>query len=213
VTPNPRDEDLSFYLAALDGLGEPPAPAMPAIRLARAIRRLAAAALASQAPGAVLESVQQAVTELAVRMETFDRGSGGRWGLAIAGPAGRYLCHPTYGPANPFATPISVEFTDGEVTGRASYGVTAEGRFGQVHGAILTAGVVGLASLTAVSNGRRGSLQSLDIRYLAPAPVDAELVYRVRIDEAADDFTRVLARVRHADADLLEAVAVLGRAH
>jgi hypothetical protein len=213
VTPNPRDEDLSFYLAALDGLGEPPAPAMPAIRLARAIRRLAAAALASQAPGAVLESVQQAVTELAVRMETFDRGSGGRWGLAIAGPAGRYLCHPTYGPANPFATPISVEFTDGEVTGRASYGVTAEGRFGQVHGAILTAGVVGLASLTAVSNGRRGSLQSLDIRYLAPAPVDAELVYRVRIDEAADDFTRVWARVRHADADLLEAVAVLGRAH
>jgi hypothetical protein len=202
-------EDLEFYLEAVEGISPPPQAASAAIRLAGSLRRLVAMTVASEAADEILRAAADTVDSLADELAPFAGPSGGKWGLALSGPAGRYLCHPFNGPANPLAPPISVSFTNGRVVGLATYGKTAEGRFGTVHGGCLTGGVAGLVSLTAVSNGRRGLLQSLDVQFVNPAPLHSELRFDVWIEEQTSSDTIIEATIHYGKTTVLTATAAL----
>jgi hypothetical protein len=202
------DEDLSFYLAALEGLSNPPTPVRAGISFASALRDLAAVAVTSDAAPDVLAAAERTIRDLIEQLGPAG-DSGAQRSIERAGPAGRYMNHPFYGPANPVAVPMSIVRDGRGIAARVSYGVVSEGRVGQVHPGCLAAGVLSLVSLTAVSNGRRGRIQSVEIRYRSPAPLHTELRYRVLMTEREDGFTRLSATVQFEKQILVEASAVV----
>jgi hypothetical protein len=200
-------EDLAFYLQALEGLHTPAAAAEPAIRLARSLRRLMGGALGSDASACTLDEISVAVDKLADKLKRFPRDNCGQWGTDIAGASGRYLCHPLTGPANPIAPPIEVSIRDGEIFGEVKYGALYEGRFGAVHPSFVAAAVVTMVSLVTVTNGRRGTLKSLTVRFTGAAPLDTAIEYRALIEIADDERTTVSVKARTSDEHVVSATA------
>lgn len=198
-----EDHDLSFYLAALDGLSNPPDSARAAIDLAAALRHLSAVVVTSPAPPDVLAAAERTVRRLSTELGTVRPSAAER-----AEPSERYMNHPFYGPAHPAAVPMAIAF-DGGITARTSYGVTSEGRAGQVHPGCLAAGVLSLVSLTAVSNGRRGRIRSVEMAFPTPAPLHTELLYRVAVSDSEEDSTRLSATAQGDDGLRVEATAVV----
>jgi hypothetical protein len=201
------DEDLSFFLAALEGLSSPPPGVRAGIRLAAAVRDLAALTVTSNATPDVMKTAERSIRSVIERLGPAGPSSA-QTSVERAGASGRYMNHPFYGPVNPAAVPMAICF-DGGISARASYGVVSEGRLGQVHPGCLAAGVLSLISLTAVSNGRWGRIRSVDVSYHAPALLRTELVYRVVIEEDGDGFSRLSATVRCENQLLVEASAVV----
>ena len=204
-----EDHDLSFYRAALDGLSSPPVSVQAAIGLAAALRELSAAVVTSHAPPDVLAGAERTIRGLTARLGPAGRSAVER-STERAGPSGRYMNHPFYGPAHPAAVPMAIAF-DGGISARTSYGVTSEGRTGQVHPGCLAAGMLSLVSLTAVSNGRRGRIRSAEMAFPSPAPLHTELRYRLAVTDREGDSTRLSAEIQGHDRLLVEATAVVAR--
>lgn len=199
--------DLNYYLAALNGLSSPPDSERAAIDLAAALRELSAAVVTSLAPPDILATAERAVRHLVAMLGPPSRSAAER-STERAGPSGRYMNHPFYGPAHPASVPMAIAF-DGGITARTSYGVTGEGRAGQVHPGCLAAGALSLISLTAVSNGRRGRIRSVEMAFPTPAPLHTELLYRAAVSGREEDSTRMSATAQGDDGLCVEATAVV----
>jgi acyl-coenzyme A thioesterase PaaI-like protein len=156
-------------------------PDHPAHRVAAALRRLAAVALAGPPDPSLL-------AELGDRLE------------AVAPPAGpegsRYASehlpgadgtgrvqpnangtHPLVGPCNPVAPPIVLRLGDGVVHGDVVYDVRFEGLPGLVQGGFIAAAFDVMLGQGVALTGWGGMTGSLTIRFLAPTPLHRPLRY------------------------------------
>jgi acyl-coenzyme A thioesterase PaaI-like protein len=106
---------------------------------------------------------------------------------------------------NPQAFPLEIHFDGDTATARTTANALYEGPPGTVHGGYLSHLLDVLLGTLVQATGRRGLTANLDLRYLAPTPLDEPLHLHGRIVDAAG--RRVLAegRVEHAGEVTVEA--------
>lgn len=156
----------------------------PRLRLSAALRRLIAAAVEVD-PGAGQELTRLAVEaeRLAAHLDTLPRAAepGGSRDDAH-GARGMNDIGPLTGPANPLAPPLRVWQEGNELHGSAVFGLPYEGPRGVVHGGVVAAAFDEVLRLAVSGAGLSGMTGTLTTRYRRPAPLDAVLRFRARVD-------------------------------
>ncbi|HEV8297191.1 MAG TPA: PaaI family thioesterase [Acidimicrobiales bacterium] len=153
----------------------------PGHRVASALRRLAAQALAG-APDDVT------LAQLADRLETIAPGTvaeGSRYRDQdrSAPDRSRRLrpngngTHPLAGPRNPVAPPIALSLGENRVFGDVTYDVRFEGLPGLVQGGFVAAGFDLMLGQGIAMAGHGGMTGTLSVRFLAPTPLYELLRY------------------------------------
>jgi acyl-coenzyme A thioesterase PaaI-like protein len=162
-------------------------------RLADAVRRLLASSVTVQADAETLRAATAAV-EAATQA------------LVQAPPLGparvpemalRHAFSIVTGTAHPVAPPVTVEQLDGEVRGRFRCGKQYEGGPGLVHGGILSLVLDHVLGEAAFAAGVGGMTVGLDVRYLAPTPIDADLEVACRVSQVDGRKVHLTGEVTH----------------
>lgn len=150
-----------------------------AVRLAEAVRRLAAAAVVTPASDDDLAAGADQLEALATRLEAgaarsrFDglpTDADGRQPFPLS-------THPLLGDANPLAPPVEVEAVDGVVHGRARYSPAYEGLAGRLHGGYVAAAFDVVLGFAAALTGHAAVTGTLTVKYVRPIPLEADLLY------------------------------------
>src|SRR5580700_4420623 len=145
----------SDYWSALNAARQPPPEAGAAVRLAAAVRSLAAATVGSSAPDAVLLQVAGEIERLTQLLQPYDAPS--RYEQAVRqGGAGTFINHPMIGPANGCAPPIALHAEGERLVGDLVFRTTQEGPPGCAYGGYIAAGFDAILLMTAGVNGQAG---------------------------------------------------------
>lgn len=102
------------------------------------------------------------------------------------------------GTAHPIAPPVAVEVVDDEVRGTLRLGPQYEGGPGLVHGGILALVFDHLLGEAALVAGVGGMTVGLEVRYVAPTPLDADLEVRCRVESVEGRKVRLAGEITHA---------------
>jgi acyl-coenzyme A thioesterase PaaI-like protein len=100
---------------------------------------------------------------------------------------------------NPIAPPLTVELLEDKVIGRVHFGISYEGPPNCVHGGIVAAALDEVLGRTRHLAGRNVVTGSLAVRYLAPTPVNVDLVIEAYIAERTETKMIVRGEMRHGD--------------
>jgi acyl-coenzyme A thioesterase PaaI-like protein len=160
-------------------------------RLADALRRLLAVAVGVQADDDALAVATASVEAATAALEQAPP-------LGPARVPEMALRHPfsmVTGSAHPLAPPVRVEVVDGEVRSRVRLGKQYEGGPGLVHGGVLSLLLDHLLGEAAFAAGVGGMTVGLDVRYLAPTPIDTELEIACRVAEVDGRKVRLTGEV------------------
>lgn len=97
-------------------------------------------------------------------------------------PDGQMRSFPSFSPfighMNPLAPPMTIEWGDDYVIGRATYGLAFEGPPGCLHGGFIAAGFDEILGLSQGLSGQVGMTGRLTISYRSPTPLFREITYR-----------------------------------
>jgi acyl-coenzyme A thioesterase PaaI-like protein len=107
--------------------------------------------------------------------------------------------NPMNGLMNPIAPPLTVELLEDKVIGRVRFGISYEGPPNCVHGGIVAAALDEVLGRTRHLAGRNVVTGSLAVRYLAPTPVNVDLVVEAYIAERTETKMIVRGEMRHGD--------------
>ena len=100
------------------------------------------------------------------------------------------------GRGNPAAPPVDIVLEGNEAHGKVRMGWQYEGPPGCVHGGLVAALLDECLGIAQVPAGRPGMTGTLEVRYLSPTPVDAELDLRARVDRVEGRKTLVSGEIR-----------------
>ncbi len=107
--------------------------------------------------------------------------------------------NPMNGTMNPIAPPLAIELLGDKVVGRVRFGISYEGPPNCVHGGIVAAALDEVLGRTRHLAGRNVVTGSLGVRYLAPTPVNVDLVLEAYIAERTETKMIVRGEMRHGD--------------
>lgn len=160
-------------------------------RLADAVRGLLAASVTVQADAETLRAATTAVeTATQALLQAPPLGPARVPEMAL-----RHAFSIVTGTAHPVAPPVRVEVRDGEVRGRFRLGKQYEGGPGLVHGGVLSLLLDHLLGEAAFAAGVGGMTVGLDVRYLAPTPIDTDLEIACRVAEVDGRKVRLTGEV------------------
>lgn len=177
--------------------------------LAETLRRALARLLAHDVPEAELRATADAIDRYADGLTAYPR-----LGYALfrdenvmAGDVTAYFDKsPVIGLASPVAAPvIAYQRGDDRIEARATFGIAHEGAPGCVHGGIVAGVFDEVLSFVQPAKGQPGVTASLTIRYLAPTPLDRELLFEAELLET--EGRKIFARGRCRAGDLVTAEA------
>lgn len=149
--------------------------------LAAALRRLNRAALTSDAPTELLQSVTAMVNAEASRIEANESVSGHRcWAKHLAPhdeqlPDMIYETSPVIGRCNAIAPPMHIWQADGRIHASVTPGWEYEGMIEYLHGGVIALLFDHLLALGQYITGTGGRTGTLTIRYHHPTPVNKTL--------------------------------------
>ncbi|CAB4812767.1 MAG: hypothetical protein F2873_09370 [Actinobacteria bacterium] len=152
--------------------------------LADATRRIIDEQVTTIADAAAIREAQQLVKRaadlLAVREHgrPYDEPAEGSLQPPQVRPFPSYS--PFIGLMNPIAPPMTIEWGEDFVVGRATYGLVYEGPPGCLHGGFIAAGFDEILGLSQGLSGQVGMTGRLTISYRSPTPLFREIVYRAR---------------------------------
>jgi acyl-coenzyme A thioesterase PaaI-like protein len=181
-------------------------------RLAQVLRRALARLLAHDVPEAELRATADAVERYASGLTAYPK-----LGYALfrdenvmAGDVTAYFDKsPVIGLATPIAAPvITYQLGDDRIEARATFGIAHEGAPGCVHGGIVAAVLDEVLSFVQPAKGQPGVTASLTIRYLAPTPIDRELVFESELVKTEGRKIHARGRCRAGDLVTAEAEAL-----
>ncbi len=164
---------------------------LEADRLADAVRRLLAVAVAVQADDASLRTATALVESATATLEQAPPQGPAR----VPEMALRHAFSMVTGSAHPLAPPVRVEVVDGEVRSRVRLGKQYEGGPGLVHGGVLSLLFDHLLGEAAFTAGVGGMTVGLDVRYVAPTPIDTDLEIACRVAEVDGRKVRLTGEV------------------
>ena len=154
------------------------------VDLAEATRRIIDEQVTTVADAAAITEAHQLVKRAA------DLLAGRDHGRPYEGPAEGSLQpaqirpFPSYSPfigvMNPLAPPMTIEWGEDFVVGRATYGLAFEGPPGCLHGGFIAAGFDEILGLSQGLSGQVGMTGRLTISYRSPTPLFQEIVYRAK---------------------------------
>jgi acyl-coenzyme A thioesterase PaaI-like protein len=174
--------------------------------LAAEVRRLIAVTVSVDAPGAVLLRAAEEVRAVAAALEPLvpsphpPRYPGGG-----SDPTAFFPFDPVVGPLNPLAPPLRLSWMDPIAVGVVTFGVPYEGPPGCVHGGILAATFDQVLNVANLMGGVAGPTRRLEVRYLKPTPLGAELRFEGWVESVAGREVRTLGRVLAGDVVTAEA--------
>jgi acyl-coenzyme A thioesterase PaaI-like protein len=178
-------------------------------RLAESLRRTLAQLLARDVPETELRAAADFVDRYGEQLAAYPR-----LGYALFrdenvmdGNVTAYFDKsPVIGLATPLAAPvIAYQRGDDRVIARATFGIAHEGAPGCVHGGIVAAVFDEVLSFVQPPKGQPGVTASLTIRYLAPTPLDRELIFETEL--VRTEGRKIFARGRCRAGDLVTAEA------
>jgi acyl-coenzyme A thioesterase PaaI-like protein len=178
-------------------------------QLAQVLRRALALLLAHDVPESELRSTADALERHADRLTGYPK-----LGYALfrdenvmAGDVTAYFDKsPVIGLANPVAGPvIAYQRGDDRIEARVTFGTAHEGAPGCVHGGIVAAVFDEVLSFVQPAKGQPGVTASLTIRFLAPTPLDRELLFESELVKT--EGRKIFARGRCRAGDLVTAEA------
>jgi acyl-coenzyme A thioesterase PaaI-like protein len=103
------------------------------------------------------------------------------------------------GTSHPIAPQLKLEPADGAVSGTVRLGPAYEGGPGLVHGGVLALMFDHAMGVAVFLDGHGAMTRSLDVRYVAPTPLDTELRVTARIDRTDGRSVHVVAEITAAD--------------
>lgn len=162
-------------------------------RLAAAVRDLLGTTVRTQASAASLARATALVEEATAVLQEDLRTDPS----PMATMAFRHAYSIVTGTAHPIAPPVRLELTDDGVRGRFHLGQQYEGGPGLVHGGILSLvfdHVLGEAALAADVGGMT---VGLDVRYVAPTPLHADLEVACRVESVEGKKVRLVGEISH----------------
>ena len=109
------------------------------------------------------------------------------------------------GTVNPLAPPVTLDVTPDRVTGTFRLGSPYEGPPGLVHGGILSLVMDHLLGQAALAAGHGGMTLSLELRYVAPTPLDTELVAEAHVEEVDGRKIRMVGSISAGGTTTVEA--------
>lgn len=193
-----------------EGLRGTPEEMHDATELALATRRLMLAAATTAVSAEDMRAATAEMDRLARVLGVSTRGRvlrGALDGPAAARAAGPGTAWPIFA-TNPQAFPLEVHF-DGE-TARATTTADAlyEGPPGCVHGGFSAHLLDSILGVLVQAQGVRGMTATLDLRYLAPTPIEAPLALGSRILESNRRLVRAEGWIEHEGRRTVEAQGV-----
>ena len=192
------------------------------VAAAERLRRLGHALVAHSPPPAVLGRLVDAVDRLLpevtaapVRSDPFDFVSrkdlpgGDRSDVRPSGPDTTLFPYSVVsGSANPMSMGAVYSLDGNRVLARVVLGPAFEGAPGRAHGGILAAVMDETMGAVLPQAGTPAYTGTLNIRYLAPAPIGEELVFRAWIHQRSGRKLTIHAFGQHQDTKFAEAEAV-----
>jgi acyl-coenzyme A thioesterase PaaI-like protein len=162
-------------------------------RLAEAVRNLLAASVTVQAGDEALRTATAAVEAATeVLLESPPLGPARVPEMAL-----RHAFSIVTGSAHPVAPPVEVTAAADEVRGRFRCGKQYEGGPGLVHGGILSLVLDHVLGEAAFSAGVGGMTVGLDVRYVAPTPLHADLEVVCRVASVEGRKVRLTGEITH----------------
>lgn len=190
---------MSIPTTLPEGLRGSPEELREATELALATRRLMLAA-ATTAVGA--DDMRAAGAEMDRLARTLGSASRGR---ALRGPLGGPAAARAAGPGtawpifatNPQAFPLEVHFEDDTARATTTADALYEGPPGCVHGGFIAHLLDSILGVLVQAQGVRGMTATLELRYLAPTPIEAPLTLGSRIVERSGRRVRAEGWIEH----------------
>lgn len=173
-------------------------------RLAEAVRNLLAASVTVQAGDEALRTATAAVeAATGVLLESPALGPARVPEMAL-----RHAFSIVTGSAHPVAPPVQVDVLEDEVRGRFRCGKQYEGGPGLVHGGILSLVLDHVLGEAAFSAGVGGMTVGLDVRYVAPTPLHADLEVTCRVASVEGRKVRLTGEITHQGTPTVTATAL-----
>jgi acyl-coenzyme A thioesterase PaaI-like protein len=173
--------------------------------LAAAVRRLVDAVVRTQVEPDVVAAATHAVRDVTASLAASLRD--GPYSPDLTSPFSNPLSA-VGGRANPLAPPVELIPGPEGVQGRFRVGSPYEGPPGLVHGGILALVLDHVLGQAALAAGHGGMTVSLEVRYLAPTPLDTDLVAEGRLDRVDGRKIRMVGSVSAGDTNTVEATGL-----
>jgi acyl-coenzyme A thioesterase PaaI-like protein len=178
-----------------------------AAELAAATRSLMLAAATTAVDVEEVREAARAMDRLAEQLSAQTRERTLR--APFEGPARTRDLGPEHGwrvfASNPQAFPIDIHFDGDTATARTIANALYEGPAGTVHGGFLSHLLDVMLGTLVQATGRRGLTAALDLRYLAPTPLDVPLQLHARIVESTGRRTLADGWIEHDGGRTVEA--------
>lgn len=180
-------------------------------RMAAATRVVTDRMVANTDDEATLAAAADALEAVAASLGPGGRSSYEAFAEALAGgdDPGAFFDHsPVLGLANPLAPPLDIEFVDGRVRGRATFGSAYEGPPGCVHGGWVAATFDELLGSAQSATEQPGMTGTLTVVYRSPTPLHTELTFSGGVDEVDGRKIRTSGTVHAGDRLTAEATGI-----
>jgi acyl-coenzyme A thioesterase PaaI-like protein len=163
-------------------------------RLAGALRALLSTTVRTQAAPEALARATALVEQATATLQHDVRSEPS----PMATMAFRHAFSIVTGTAHPMAPPVAFDVVDGEVRGRFRLDQQYEGGPGLAHGGILSLVFDHLLGEAALAADAGGMTVGLDVRYLAPTPLHADLDIACRVEAVEGRKVRLTGEISHA---------------
>ena len=179
--------------------------------LAGQVRRLTAATVAADAPREVLAQAAAQIASVAAALEAHvptphpPRYPGG---ATASGVAEFFPFDPIVGRLSPLAPPLRMTWQDPLAIGEVRFGVPYEGPPGCVHGGVIAATFDQVFNVANLMRGVAGPTRRLEVRYLKPTPLAAELRFEGWVERVEGREVHTHGRVLHGEVVTVEAAGV-----
>lgn len=190
-----------------DALRGSPEELREATELALATRRLMLAAATTAVSAADMRAAGAEMDRLARRLSSVSRGRALRGpleGPAATRAAGPETSWPIFA-TNPQAFPLEVHFEDDSAWATTTADALYEGPPGCVHGGFVAHLLDSILGVLVQAQGVRAMTATLELRYLAPTPIEAPLILGSRIVERSGRRVHVEGWIEHQDRRTVEA--------
>lgn len=167
-------------------------------RLARALRRLVALCVTTDAPESALRALTRSAEEAVAALDRYPSRTFGE-GFSSCRTLDDYAVFTDralmVGESNPIAPPMRLDFEEGVAVALVTFGAQFEGAPGLVHGGFVAAAFDQILGYLLVRLDKAAMTRTLTVHYERPTPILSELKFDARLDRSEGRRHHVSARL------------------